>query len=71
MSGEDGAPVFSEDQREWIKRLLHNRLSEHPPGDASTRHSVAATGSTPTGMTIANPMTQPGSVGKPQDGGIW
>ena len=71
MSGEDEAPVFSEEQREWIERLLYNQLSERPLGDASTRHPVAATGSTPTGMTIANPMTPPGSVGKPQDGGIW
>ena len=71
MSGEDEAPVFSEEQREWIERLLYNRLSERPPGDASTGHPVAATGSTPMEMTIANPVTMPGSVGKPQDGGIW
>ena len=70
MSGEDEAPVFSEEQREWIEWLLYNRLSERPPGDASTGHSAAAVGSTPTGMTIAS-LTPPGSVGKPQDGGIW
>ena len=70
MSGENEAPVFSEEQREWIERLLYNRLSERPPGDTSTGHSAAAVGSTPTGMTIASPMTPPGSVGK-QDGGIW
>ena len=53
MSGDEKAPVFSEEQREGIEPLLNNQLSECPPGDASTGNSAVATGSTPTGTTTA------------------